>query len=43
MLAEVVHERTGNVSICVVTNVTLSGARTASAVLRTEDVTAQGQ
>lgn len=43
VFAEVVHERVGNVSICVITNATLSGMSTASAILRTEDVTAEGQ
>jgi len=43
VFAEVVLERVGNVSICVITNATLSGMSTASAILWTEDVTAEGQ
>ena len=40
--AEVVPEGVGNFTICVITNVTLNGRRTASAVLHTEDVSAEG-
>ena len=42
MYAEVVPEGVGNFTICVITNVTLNGHRTASAVLHTEDVSAEG-
>ena len=40
--AEVVPEGVGNFTICVITNVTLNGRRTTSAVLHTEDVSAEG-
>ena len=40
--AEVVPEGVGNFTICVITNVTLNGRRTASAVLHTEDISAEG-
>lgn len=39
----IIPESAGTVSVCVSTNVTLNGTRTASAVMSTEDVTAQGQ
>ena len=39
----IIPESAGTVSVCVSTNVTLNGTRTASAVMQTQDVTAQGQ
>jgi len=38
-----VSEHAGSVLICAVTNVTLNGSRTASGVIKTKDVSAQGQ
>ena len=40
--AKAVAEDVNNFTICVITNVTLNGDRTASAVLRTEDLSAKG-
>jgi len=37
-----IPENVGIISVCVVTNVTLRATRTASAVLRTQDVSATG-
>ena len=37
-----VYENSGSVSICVISNVTLNGSRTAAAILQTQDVSAHG-
>ena len=38
-----VSEHAGSVLICAVANVTLNGSRTASGVVKTKDVSAEGQ
>ena len=38
-----VSEHAGSVLICAVTNVTLNGSHTASGVIKTKDVSAEGQ
>ena len=37
-----VYENSGSVSVCVISNVTLKGSRTAAAILQTQDVSAHG-
>ena len=37
-----VYENSGSVSVCVISNVTLNGSRTAAAILQTQDVSAHG-